>query len=241
MNLKERAHKYEYKMNDTDDQIINYIMDHKSEVIQMSIQMLAETLYTVPNTIIRLSKKLGYDGFSQLKNHLKEEVKEESSPEGSNVASNIKRTMELVDYDRLNKVADYLHKARRIYIFGVGDTLPFCEILSTHLKIGGKAAEHFLHRHDAVYAVNHAKNQDVLFVLSMSGETKQILEIAELAKEKEVLVISLTHFDRNSLQEIADLNLFFHSPKKKLENYNVSDKTPMMFMLQILSNVFWEA
>ncbi|QAS53465.1 MurR/RpiR family transcriptional regulator [Halobacillus litoralis] len=240
MNLQDRAHKYEYKLNDTDDQVIAFMLEHKQQVIGMSIQMLAEQLFTVPNTITRLSKKLGYDGFSQLKNSLKEEVQEENEPKDFSVAYHMKRTLELVDEERLNKVAEQLHKARRIYTFGVGDTLPFCEILTTHLKVGGKPAEYFLHRHDAIYAINHAKSHDVLILLSMSGETEQILEMARLAKEKGVLVISLTHFTRNKLQQLADIRLFFYSPKKKLENYNVSDKTPMMLLLQVLSNAFWE-
>ncbi|WP_179107254.1 MurR/RpiR family transcriptional regulator [Sediminibacillus massiliensis] len=240
MNLKERAHKYEYKLNDTDDQIIDYIVENKQEVTGMSIQSLARNLFTVPNTITRLSKKLGYDGFSQLKNSLKEEVQESDPIQETNVEYNLKRSIELVDHTMLQQVSNKLHEARRIYVFGVGDTLPFCEILSTHLKIGGKSAEYFLHRHDAVYAMNHASSQDVLFLISMSGETQQVLEMADLAKEKQVPVISLTHFSRNFLQKKADMNLYFYSPKKKLENYNVSDKTPVMLMLQMLSDTFWQ-
>ncbi|ASN04309.1 MurR/RpiR family transcriptional regulator [Virgibacillus necropolis] len=240
MNLQDRAHKYEYKLNDTDDQIITYIVENKSTVIVTSIQTLAKTLYTVPNTITRLSKKLGYDGFSQLKNNLKEEVHEKEMEPAESVHYNMKRTLELLDDEILSIIAKKIHQADHVYIFGVGDTVPFCELFSTHLKIGGKAVEFFLHRHDAVYAVNHATKHDVLFLISMSGETKQILEIAELARSKGVTIISLTHFTRNTLQDKADYKFFFYSPKRMLENYNTSDKTPVMLALQVLSNIYWE-
>ncbi|GGC99289.1 RpiR family transcriptional regulator [Thalassobacillus devorans] len=240
MDIQARAHKYEYKLNDTDDEIIEYIVKNKECVIKMSIQMLAKKFYTVPNTITRLSKKLGYDGFSQLKNTLKEEVQGEVREQDSTLQYNMKRTLDLVDREMLRKVADKLKDSRHIYIFGVGDTVPFCEILSTHIKIGGKSAEYFLHRHDAVYAMNHAKSQDVLILISMSGETRQIMEMAGLAKEKGVTIVSLTHFTRNSLESEADMRLFFYSPKKMLENYNISDKTPVMMIMQMLSNTFWE-
>lgn len=62
MRFEERVHKYEYKLNDTDDQIIDYILQYKEDVTGQSIQVLASQAYTVPNTITRLSKKLGYDG-----------------------------------------------------------------------------------------------------------------------------------------------------------------------------------
>ncbi|MFD2922385.1 MurR/RpiR family transcriptional regulator [Halobacillus naozhouensis] len=240
MNLQDRAHKYEYKLNDTDDQIVNYILDHKTTVISTSIQALAETLYTVPNTITRLSKKLGYDGFSQLKNNLKEEVQGEEAEQDNSIQYNMKRTLELLDQERLIQIAKKIHHSEQVYVFGVGDTVPFCEILSTHLKIGGKAAEFFLHRHDAVYAINHANKHDVLLLISMSGETQQILEMVDLAKSRDVTIISLTHFTRNTLQANADYSFFFYSPKRMLENYNTSDKAPVMLALQVLSNIFWE-
>ncbi|UOQ45429.1 MurR/RpiR family transcriptional regulator [Halobacillus salinarum] len=240
MNLEERARKYEYKLNDNDDQIIDYIVSHKSLVIENSIQSLAKSLYTVPNTITRLSKKLGYDGFSQLKNSLKEELESVNLDREDSSSYNLKRTLELLDEEMLAKIAKRIHQAQHVYVFGVGDTVPFCELFSTHLKIGGKQAEYFLHRHDAVYALNHASKQDVLFLISMSGETKQILEMVELARERGITIISLTHFSENSLQQTADYKFFFYSPKRMLENYNISDKTPVMLALQVLSNRLWE-
>lgn len=56
MQFQERIQKYEYKLNDTDDQIIEYIINHKQEITNISIQTLTSRLYTVPNTIVRLSK-----------------------------------------------------------------------------------------------------------------------------------------------------------------------------------------
>ncbi|MFG6147747.1 MurR/RpiR family transcriptional regulator [Halobacillus sp. B23F22_1] len=237
MNLKERAHKYEYKLNDTDDQIIDYILANKATIVDTSIQALAKSLYTVPNTITRLSKKLGYDGFSQLKNSLKEEQPDE---EEHAAQYNIRKTMDILDEEILRKIAKKMKQSRHVYLFGVGDTAPFCEIMATHFKIGGMNAEFFLHRHDAVYAINHAKKQDVLFLISMSGETEQIIEIGELAKEKEISIVSLTHFSSNTLEQMADYRFFFYSPKRMLENYNISDKTPVMLALQHLSTIFWE-
>ncbi|MFQ3544401.1 MurR/RpiR family transcriptional regulator [Halobacillus rhizosphaerae] len=240
MDLKDRAHKYEYKLNDTDDQIINYILANKSEVIEISIQSLAKELYTVPNTITRLTKKLGYDGFSHLKNSLKDEIKSEEVGQESTIQYNIRRTVELMDEERLSSIVKVLRQAERVFVYGVGDTMPFCELFATHLKIGGKTAEFFLHRHDAVYAMNHATSKDVLFLLSMSGETEQILEMVKLAKDRKVTIVSLTHFSRNTLQEQSNLSYFFYSPRRMLENYNISDKTPVMLALQKLSERLWE-
>ncbi len=49
----------EDKLNDTDDQIVEYIRKNREEIGDISIQAMAKGLYTVPNTIVRFAKKLG--------------------------------------------------------------------------------------------------------------------------------------------------------------------------------------
>ena len=56
MLFEDRVHKFEYKLNDTDDQIVEYIREHTQDIVHMSIQYLASQLFTVPNTITRFVK-----------------------------------------------------------------------------------------------------------------------------------------------------------------------------------------
>ena len=47
--------------------IINYIINHPNEVIEMTMEDLARETYTSRSTISRFCKKNGYDGFNSLK------------------------------------------------------------------------------------------------------------------------------------------------------------------------------
>ncbi|SDO23511.1 transcriptional regulator, RpiR family [Paenibacillus sp. yr247] len=246
MQFDERVQKFEYKLNDTDDQIIEYLLKNKKDSINMSIQALAAHLYTVPNTITRLSKKLGYDGFSQLKNSLKDELMRNEEPEvvtkgtpKDNLYYNIRQTLNLLDPEKMEIASKMLQQAERVLFFGVGNSIPFCEMMVKNLKITGTIAEFFIHRHEMIHEINHLKEQALVFFISLSGETPQVLEIAELCKSKGIQMISLTHFNRNSLQRLADVNLYCHSPKKMLNEYNITDKTPLMIVIRVFSEYYW--
>ncbi|MDQ0218134.1 MurR/RpiR family transcriptional regulator [Peribacillus cavernae] len=241
MLFEERAQKFEYKLNDTDDQIIEYIIDNKKEVVKLSIQSLASNLFTVPNTITRLSKKIGYDGYSQLKNSLKEELFTEQENLEDSLHFNLQKTFSLIDIDKIAIVTRMLHEAKQVLFFGVGDTVPFCEMMVKNLKIVGKQSEFYMHRHEIIHEINKLDQEDVLFLLSLSGETSQVLEIAALGKERGVKIISLTHFTRNSLQKLADIHLYCYSPGKTLNGYNITDRTPLMIVLRTLSEYYWES
>jgi DNA-binding MurR/RpiR family transcriptional regulator len=240
MQFTERIHKFEYKLNDTDDQIIDYILKNKQDFVHQSIQSLAANFFTVPNTITRLSKKLGYDGFSQLKNSMKEELKPSLPPQEEGIYHHIQKTFELIDMERIETTAKLIHDAKRALFFAVGDTTVFCEMMVRNLRVAGKTAEFSVHRHEMIHMIDQMNQHDVLFLISFSGETKQILEMAELAKQKESNIISLTHFSRNSLQETAAINLFCYAPKKIKNGYNISDRTPAMIVLQTLSQYYWD-
>ncbi|SEN00275.1 MurR/RpiR family transcriptional regulator [Lihuaxuella thermophila] len=237
MLFEERVQKFEYKLNDTDDQIIEYILKNKKEVANMSIQCLAAKLFTVPNTIVRLSKKLGYDGYSQLKNSLKDEIQRE--PEDS-LFFHIQKTFSIIDPDQMKMAAKLIHEARHVLFFGVGDTAPFCEMMVKHLKVVGKQSAFYLHRHEILYEMNRSHKKDVLFLISLSGETPQVLEVAKVGKSKGIRTISLTQFSKNSLQQLADVNLYCYAPIQTLNGYDVSDRTPIMIVLRKFAEYYWE-
>lgn len=240
MRFEERVHKYEYKLNDTDDQIIEYILNNREESVSLSIQHLAAKLFTVPNTITRLSKKLGYDGYAQMKISLKEELHTEEEPKKDSLSFNINKTIDIIDPEKLSIISKLIQEARRVLFFAVGDTAPFCEIMVKYLKVVGKHSEYYFHRHDIIHEVNTLEENDVLFLISLSGETSQVLEMASLAKEKGARLITLTHFSENSLQQMADANLYCYSPKKTYKDFNITDKTPVMIILRALAEFYWD-
>lgn len=239
MIFEERVRKYEYKLNDTDDQIVEYIVNHKKEVTKQSIQVLAVNVFTVPNTITRLSKKLGYDGFSHLKNSLKEEINAEQH-EGEALHFYIQKTCMLIDEETLEYTAKMFYSAKRVICFGIGDNVSFCGMVVKNLRIAGTNAILPIHRHEIIQEIQSLRKSDVVFFISLSGESTQVLEAAQLAKEKGAGVVSLTHFEKNALQQLADISLFCYAPKSYKNGYNVTMMTPLMLVIETLSAYYWK-
>ncbi|WAA12097.1 MurR/RpiR family transcriptional regulator [Fervidibacillus halotolerans] len=239
MQFHERVQKYEYKLNDTDDQIIEYILNHKKEITTLPIQTLANQLYTVPNTIMRLAKKLGYDGFSHLKNSLKNELENDQQVVQSSSFSYIQKTFELIDHELLSNAAKLMKEAKHVLLFAVGDNVDFCYQLKRNLQVIDQPSYFSVHRHETLYYLKKMGPKDVLFCISLSGKTPLVLEIAEEAKKRGVQIISLTHFIRNPLQQMADIPLYCYAPRKEMNGYNITDPSPIMVVLYALSQIIW--
>ena len=56
MKFEERVLQQEFTLNDTDDLIVDYIRKNKANLEHLSIQKVAEDLYLVPNSIMRLCR-----------------------------------------------------------------------------------------------------------------------------------------------------------------------------------------
>jgi len=236
LSFMERVKGADHQLNETDYKIVNYIEAHKENVSKESIQKLAEHLYMVPNTIIRFSRKLGYDGFAELKNQLKIEIRNHLQGKES-ILSFMQKSYDINQEGKLYQIAQALHQANNVICYGIGDSAPLCEMLVTRFKKSGANIHFYPHRHEVLAEIKtHIKPEDVIFLISSSGESEAILEVAKSAKNSGIKIISLTNYSENTLVNLAHMNLYGFSNPQKLGVYNMDLKAPLLFVIELL----WE-
>ena len=76
-NMEELIQKKFDILNENDLQIWAYIVRHKEQCKQTSIQQLAVFCHVSHTTILRFAKKLGFSGYSEMRSFLKWEDKAE--------------------------------------------------------------------------------------------------------------------------------------------------------------------
>lgn len=243
MDFENRVRLREMRFTDTEDDIADYIRKNKAVMKQVSIQKISADLYTSPNAVMRFAKKLGYSGFSELKIALSNDenkmVKTLSRQLLETLPNNIVRTLDTIDDELLHRVAILMHQARCCIFAGVGDSTYFCEILGKNLRCLECNVQYYQQIHDMVYAVQHGNETDLLVVISARGMNQRLNELAALAKEKGMTVVSLTHCAKNALEEIADVNLYFWGEERIVGGYNVTDRSGLIVLVRLLSEAFW--
>lgn len=245
MEFQQRILSHEFQLNDTDDLIIEFIKEHKRDILKLSIQKIAEELYLAPNSVMRLSKKLGYSGFSELKYALHNEEKPEDKEKlpvhqlMERLPKNIIKTLDTIEEDILKKASAMLKEADCCILAGVGDSYSYCEMMKNNLRCFDKNVNCSVHIHDMFYSVEHGRREDVLVVISARGENKRLLNLTKKAKEKGMKTISITHFDKNMLAAITDVQLYFWGEQRIVNGYNVTDRCGLTVLLRLLSEEFW--
>lgn len=81
----------------------------------------------------------------------------------------------------------------------------------------------------------HIKSGDICMAISGSGNSKNVLNAAEYAKEKGNKIIGLTGFNGGKLKEISDINL--HAP---IDSMQITEDIHMIFD-HLMMSVFYKA
>ena len=146
----------------------------------------------------------------------------------------IRDTATLLDPETVELAAQKILCARSVRIFGVGASALVGEDLQSKLLRINKNAFFSLDHHvQLVYAANMTP-RDVAVLVSMSGNTKEILEILALAKECQTPVIALTGFGKSALAESADVVLHVSAPEIAQRSGAMSSRIAQLLAVDVL-------
>jgi RpiR family murPQ operon transcriptional repressor len=200
--------------------IADFIMDLHTDPRTLTSSMLAQQLNIAQSTVIRFTQKLGYPSFREFLVDLNAGYSREVPFEEEVVADeNTKDTNLRVlaqYYDVLNITHRYnppvefdksvalIRKARKIVLFGVGNSAIFCEYLGNQLTKLGYLATSFRDTHTFLVAASMLDKNDLLILVSESGETKEILDAVAMAKHNQVPILAVTGKAKSTLQANAE-------------------------------------
>lgn len=224
--------------------VLQYIDNHTSEVLNMSIHQLSEKILFSTATILRLCKKLNFSGYSELKFALKNSMTSNDlcttdlTDDESlllHLYSEIEKTNRLLNIDNIETVVKYLLSNRQIHLFSTGITTMIFDYMQRYLLSIERST--ILHKTDilTLNSVNHmTKDNDVLILASTSGTEPSILKVAKVAKSNNVPIIAIVPLTNNPLSHIADTTLYFFAKDRNFSNCDISNRTSIFYIIDVI-------
>lgn len=208
-----------------------HILEHSQEVALVSMRELARNAGVQPSTMTRLAKFLGFSGYEEFRAQHADVIRinadgfaaramqrDESTSNGEglairmlqSVSVQITRLCEPDALSRLEKLADRLSSARRIYVLG----LRSCHSVAWHFHyvmtlLGEKTVHLDGPAGTGGDALIRATPDDVLLAVSINPYSRDTLEVAEAALEKGMGVVAITDSEVSPLATIAELSVLF--------------------------------
>lgn len=235
--------------------IAERIIDYPEEVLQSKVSEFAERCHCDSAQVVRLCQKLGYDGFTSLKNRIAMELidpkrtlhRQIAEPATSfeqlkrNFALNFTRTINdtlaNLDEKAIEQAVSLIRNARHIVVLGFGSSgLAARDLRIKLVRIGYYA----MFPDDAEYTrtlVATLSKEDLLILISFSGDTPYILDNVKVAKKNNVPILALTNYLHSPLAESASCVLPTTADEQRIRLGTMDSSVAQFLVIDLLSSL----
>lgn len=242
----------------TERSIADYLLDHPESAMECGVHELAERTFSSASTIIRMCRRIGFDGYKDfrrsvtyeaaLRRHSEEEEQKEISFSDSmedviekitykNIIS-LEDTRNLLDARGLEQCVDMICRCRNVLLFGLGASLLAARDLYLKFLRLNKACVINEDWHAQLLTARNATGEDVGLVFSYSGETEEVLTCMQALKENRTPVIAITRFSASPVAELADHNIYIAANESIFRSGAMSSRLSQLNVVDILYTAF---
>ena len=193
-------------LNETEAYVYNYVVKNTKKVLNESIRELANDTHVSTATIMRFCKKMGCEGFTELKYRLKESEEMQETKE-DNVADQFGFFIEKIkssDYlDSIHRAAEIIKQSDLILTLGIGTTGECAKYTSRLLSGVGYCCYGV---DGAAYPVQRVAegHQEVIIAFYERIQKKLLFEEIYRYKNKNYMIIMFSNNNMGSMEHLCD-------------------------------------
>ena len=244
-------------MTPLESEIASYILNNKDAVMKLKIQELADTLFISKSAIHRFVKKIGFNGFNDLKVSIAKEnadLLENNSYINVNYPFQakdnpreiafkllelyekaIKDTFEYVDLDQIKAVSKLIDSADVIDVYTHAHNSNIAENFQDKMLTIGKSVNCPSSFYNQRLTVLASDQKHVAIILSYSGKATFILPIVKKLYEKGVKVIQIGKAGSNYYSQYVTYHLSISDSENNRDRMSqFSSHIAMQYIMDVL-------
>lgn len=252
MNIIAMAHSLKSNLTKLEKILCEYLLEEPDAVIHYSITELSKVTGVSNSTIVRFSRKFGFEGFQDFKLALAQEIYQsdnnvlageiEKNDSIETIAKKfysinieaLNQTMSLMDYDEIYKSARMISKAKKVNFIGIG----YSGIIASDAKYKfmriGINCDAYTDSHTMVMMSSIMDKDEIIFAISHSGNTNEIVNSLKIAKGIGVQTICISNSANSKIMDYADSKLTYASTETKFQTGSVSTKIAQIFVIDLI-------
>ncbi len=238
------------KMTDLEQRIGHYFLDQNSIQKDLSSLQVAQTLHISQAALTRFAKKCGFKGYREFNFQYLQDL-QKAQTESDNMQSSLSRhvlynynqihqqTKELIDEEKLERVAQIIEEADRVYFFGTGSSGLVARDMKLRFMRLGVVCEALTDQDGFAWTTSILDKNCLVIGFSLSGQTQSIIDSLIDAKNmgaKTILVTGQPEKIQEDFTEVVPVAL----QSKPEFILRISAQFPMLLMIDLIYAFFLE-
>ena len=245
-------------LSHSEGKLANFILNSPNAIRELSSQELANVAGVSQSSVVKFTQKLGYKGYPTFKLAIIDALNNEAvineqnneylngkiTPNDSleqlaakllnHKVSVLNETKHLNEEKVIEEAVNLIKSAKRILIYGLGNSSLVGYDFSYKLqKIGFSAIANSDSHAQLTLAATFTKD-DLVFAISESGQTHEVIKICQQAKQSGASVISLTKYGKTQVSDQADIKLYSVVENESLLLSPILVRTAQEYIIDIL-------
>ena len=242
--------------------VTSYILERPQDVLDMSIRDLAQTTFASAPTVLRVCRKLGYDGFNEFKKALLIELENEKhfssaidasrpfrkseTPNrivgalGSLYKESVESTAALLKLPDVSKVADDMFRANRLFLYAAGDTLITCRLFANKLLKLNIHPIFATENSQEMEETYNLRQDDYALFVSYKGIYHHFVSCAAILKRRKIKTGLITCNTESPLVPLCTTTLLIPNTEQVSKIATFHSQISIEFVLNVLYSLIYE-
>lgn len=225
-------------LSDTDQAIYHYMSSNSDKIPYMRVREIANESHTSASSVMRFIRKLGYESFSEFKSYFRVE-------QGAMKQEEVFAAFDVLNPERFSRdleatllsVSEKILDSENIIFFGMGSSGSMCEYAARRLAVLG--CNSFALTDPTYPLMSKLKNtsDNMLVVLSVTGNTTEIVEIVNgFRRNDDTTIVAITSDINSTLGKMADYVLDYRVEIQRVNKYDdLTSQLPCLFLIESLT------
>lgn len=247
-------------LSPSERQVVDFIIGNPTAVMNIGIVELAQKSFTSSSTVMRVCKRVGICSYidfrtrlakdycdfleSDVMNNKQAEISRESSVNDiidivtANNAHAVTSVKAINSPDVIRNVVNMMSNASQWDFYGEGISNLICQdAVFKAMRLGVRATSYTYPSQSAILSKT-STNEHLAFFVSYTGQTTQVLSLADNIRQLGVPSVSITSQTDNDLLDLCSVNLFVDSFESVYRVGGMSSRISMLHMFDILFSIY---
>ncbi len=235
--------------------ICDYLQEYMDSSIYMTVTEIANNCGVGEATVTRFCRKLGFRSFLEFKMTMVQEYQNKGVADddisddvvlgedtieligkklSDSICSTLNDNLKVLNYASINEATEAILNATKVYFVGVGYSGVIAE--DAYYRLMDLDINSYCYRdlHALEKVSKFASDKDVLIIFSREGNTAEINNCAEIFKERNVKVISITENLLSKLSRISDITINYNSQYVQVVGSEYKSKIVEKFIIEMI-------
>ena len=238
------------KLSRSEKQIADFLIENPEKILPLYITELSDACGVSEATIVRFSKKLGFEGYQQLKiaiageHHTRpvnENITAEDSPSDifakicDDIYCSLEKTKKGLDKAAITRCCEAILSAEQIILLGLGNSAPIANDAAHKMLRLGLHAHPYTDNHMQAIATAHATPGTVVIGISHSGASSDIIDAMRISKLCGAFTVAITNYQKSPIERVSDVVLHTVSDET---NYRILGLNSRIAQLAIIDTIY---